>query len=149
MQLDQLPSYVIVIAASNHAELLDRAVWRRFQLRLAFPAPDRRQIEVFLDRVMSTWPKTPRPPIQKIAGRLGSVSYAEALDFCQNVRRRHILGLGEVTIDEALDKELDLWAARVWPEAVDGERPEQASPAANAASRARPSRRKAEGRSPA
>jgi SpoVK/Ycf46/Vps4 family AAA+-type ATPase len=39
MQLDQLPSYVIVIAASNHAELLDRAVWRRFQVRLAFPAP--------------------------------------------------------------------------------------------------------------
>ncbi|MDI7864219.1 ATP-binding protein [Rhizobiaceae bacterium n13] len=29
MQLDQLPSYVVVMAATNHAELLDRAVWRR------------------------------------------------------------------------------------------------------------------------
>ncbi len=92
MQLDQLPSYVIVIAASNHAELLDRAVWRRFQLRLAFPAPDRRSIEVFLDRIMSTWPTMPDVAIQKIAGMLGPVSYAEALDFCQNVRRRQILG---------------------------------------------------------
>ncbi|TIS95391.1 MAG: AAA family ATPase, partial [Mesorhizobium sp.] len=55
MQLDQLPSYVIVIAATNHAELLDRAVWRRFQLRLGFPAPDKKQIEVFLDRVISHW----------------------------------------------------------------------------------------------
>jgi AAA+ superfamily predicted ATPase len=34
MQIDDLPSYTIVVAATNHAELLDRAVWRRFQLRL-------------------------------------------------------------------------------------------------------------------
>ena len=39
MQLDQMPSYVVVIAATNHAELLDRAVWRRFQMRLGFPSP--------------------------------------------------------------------------------------------------------------
>src|SRR5580704_5756088 len=50
MQIDELPSYTIVIAATNHAELLDRAVWRRFQLRLGFPAPDKKQIEIFLNR---------------------------------------------------------------------------------------------------
>ncbi|MGK3796940.1 AAA family ATPase, partial [Enterococcus faecium] len=38
-QLDQLPSYVVVVAATNHAELLDRAVWRRFQLRIDMPSP--------------------------------------------------------------------------------------------------------------
>jgi SpoVK/Ycf46/Vps4 family AAA+-type ATPase len=57
MQLDQLPSYVVVVAATNHAELLDRAVWRRFQIRLALPAPDRSLVEVFLDRVISRWKK--------------------------------------------------------------------------------------------
>ena len=147
MQIDQLPSYVVIIAATNHAELLDRAVWRRFQLRLAFPAPDRRQIEIFIDRVISSWPEVPTPSVQKIASRLGPVSYAEALEFCQNVRRRHILGLGEKAIDNALEDELALWAARVWPEALNGERSNQASSAAGTAPRARPSRRKAEGRS--
>jgi SpoVK/Ycf46/Vps4 family AAA+-type ATPase len=44
MQVDDLPSYVVVIAATNHAELLDRAVWRRFQLRLSLPAPSQKQI---------------------------------------------------------------------------------------------------------
>ncbi|MCA8838275.1 MAG: AAA family ATPase, partial [Proteobacteria bacterium] len=34
MQVDDLPSHTIIIAASNHPELLDRATWRRFQLRL-------------------------------------------------------------------------------------------------------------------
>lgn len=132
MQLDQLPSYVVVIVATNHAELLDRAVWRRFQVRLGFPAPDQKQIEIFLDRIMSEWPETPRLSIKKIGGKIGLISYAEALDFCQNVRRRHILGLGEVGVDEALSIELDLWSSRVRPEKIDAERSEQTTPEANA-----------------
>ena len=142
MQLDQLPSYVIVIAASNHAELLDRAVWRRFQVRLAFPAPDRANVEVFLDRVIFGWPAAPRLSVQKIAAKLGLVSYAEALDFCQNVRRRDILGLGEVGIDQAIEAELELWSSRVRPEALNGERPEQTTAEADAPARARQARRK-------
>jgi MoxR-like ATPase len=144
MQLDQLPSYVVVIAATNHAELLDRAVWRRFQIRLAFPAPDRKLVEVFLDRIISNWPEAPRMPVQKIAGKLGSVSFAEVLDFCQTIRRRHILGLGDVKIDDALATELDLWSSRVRPGEMNGERSEQTAPEADASRSARPSRRQEE-----
>jgi SpoVK/Ycf46/Vps4 family AAA+-type ATPase len=143
MQLDQLPSYVTIIAATNHAELLDRAVWRRFQMRLSFPAPDRKHVEVFLDRIISNWPAAPKLSVQKIAGKLGSVSYAEALDFCQNVRRRHILGLGEVRIEDALATELDLWSSRVRPEELNAERSKQAPVEADASSPSRSSRRKA------
>jgi SpoVK/Ycf46/Vps4 family AAA+-type ATPase len=127
MQLDQLPSYVIVIAATNHAELLDRAVWRRFQLRLGFPAPDEKQIEIFLNRVISQWPDQPRLSARAVGAKLGSVSFAEAIDFCQNVRRRQILGLGELSIDDAVRAELDLWASRVRPEVTNGERSDQAA----------------------
>lgn len=134
MQLDQLPSYVIVVAATNHGELLDRAVWRRFQMRLALPAPRRSEIAVFLDRIMSKWSEMPTLALSKIAAKLGNVSYAEALDFCQNVRRRQILGLGEVSIDAALRAELDLWTKRVTPEVLDAERSLQAPPEADPAS---------------
>jgi len=41
LQIDRLPSHVIVVAATNHGELLDRAAWRRFQLRLALQPPSR------------------------------------------------------------------------------------------------------------
>jgi SpoVK/Ycf46/Vps4 family AAA+-type ATPase len=132
MQLDQLPSYVVVIAATNHAELLDRAVWRRFQMRLALPAPDQKAVAVFLDRVVTDWPSVPKMARGKIAARLGKVSYAEAFDFCQNVRRRQILGLGEMSVDEALRAELDLWASRVTPELIDAQRSDETTSTPNA-----------------
>lgn len=122
MQLDQLPSYVVVVAATNHGELLDRAVWRRFQMRLAVPAPQRKEVTVFLDRVLSEWPNMPKMVPAKIAAKLGVISYAEVLDFCQNVRRRQILGLGEISVDDALRAELGLWASRVTPEVINAER---------------------------
>ena len=142
MQLDQLPSYVVVVAATNHAELLDRAVWRRFQIRLALPAPDRKHIEVFLDRIISNWPEAPRMSAQKIAGKLGGVSYAEVLDFCQSIRRREILGLGEVSIDDALATEINLWSSRVRPEALDAERSRETSSETDTSRSRRPSHRK-------
>jgi SpoVK/Ycf46/Vps4 family AAA+-type ATPase len=143
MQLDQLPSYVVVIAATNHSELLDRAVWRRFQMRLSFPAPDRQRIEGFLDTIISQWPDLPKATSKTISGKLGPVSFAEALDFCQNVRRRQILGLGELSVDDALRSELDLWATRVGPVILNGERSDQtdveAAPQRTRSKTARPS----------
>ena len=44
MQVDGLPSYTVTVAATNHPELLDRAVWRRFQLRLSLDAPTERDL---------------------------------------------------------------------------------------------------------
>ena len=86
-QLDHMPSYVVVTAATNHAELLDRAVWRRFQLRLGFPPPDEAMVAAYLDRLIESWPERPRAGVSEIARKLAAVSYSEALDFCQNVRR--------------------------------------------------------------
>ena len=116
MQLDQLPSYVLTIAATNHAELLDRAVWRRFQSKIAFPAPKENEISLYIQRIMDSWPQLPQISAQDMASKLNASSYAEAKDFCQNVRRRHILGLGETSIDSAIASELEQWIARVKPE---------------------------------
>jgi SpoVK/Ycf46/Vps4 family AAA+-type ATPase len=52
MQIDDLPSYTVIVAASNHAELLDRATWRRFQLRLTLPPPTTRALETYLTKFL-------------------------------------------------------------------------------------------------
>src|SRR3546814_11424077 len=94
MQLDQLPSYVIVFAATNHAELLDRAVWRRFQMRLSFHMPDRSGVEALLARSLSRWPQAPKSTVSRIAARLGPLHSSALMDFCQHVRRGYFLGVG-------------------------------------------------------
>ncbi len=46
--LDGWPSTSLIIAATNHAELLDPAVWRRFDLDIQFEYPNQMTIEKFL-----------------------------------------------------------------------------------------------------
>lgn len=129
MQIDQLPTYVVTVAATNHAELLDRAVWRRFQLRLAMPQPTRDALAVFLDRQFESWPEPAGIEPSALATCLAPVSFAEALEFCQTVRRQHILSLGNRALRDILTEQLKLWTARVAPEEADATRSGETSPA--------------------
>jgi SpoVK/Ycf46/Vps4 family AAA+-type ATPase len=115
MQLDQLPSYVVAVAATNHAELLDRAVWRRFQLRLDMPAPDAARRAVLVARFFDAWPESAGLSPERLAEKLGAVSFAEVFEFCQNVRRRHILTQGGESLRALVAEEIELWASRVAP----------------------------------
>ena len=112
MQVDALPSYTVVIAASNHSELLDRAVWRRFQFRLELPAPTQTQIGRYLETFASTMDEPLGMAPNGIARSLGKISYAEAEEFCIGVRRRLALSLGEGSLKSIVSDELKLWKAR-------------------------------------
>jgi AAA+ superfamily predicted ATPase len=115
MQIDQLPSYVIATAATNHGELLDRAVWRRFQLRIDLPAPDAPRRAVFISRFMDIWQQDVGLTAAQLADQLGQVSYAEVSEFCMGVRRRHILSQGSESLRQIVKDELQLWMSRVTP----------------------------------
>lgn len=116
MQIDQLPSYVVAVAATNHAELLDRAVWRRFQLRLAMPRPSREALSAFIGHQFDSWPEPAGISADVLAQKLGGTSFAEALEFCQAVRRQHILSLGSQALKDILREQVELWSSRVGPE---------------------------------
>lgn len=44
-EVDDWPDGGLLVAASNHAELLDPAVWRRFDMRVEFDLPERSAVE--------------------------------------------------------------------------------------------------------
>ena len=94
MQVDGLPSYTVTVAATNHPELLDRAVWRRFQLRLVLPAPSEKELAGYLARFERRSGVGWGMASVDLARRLFPVSYAEAEEFCLDVRRRLVLAQG-------------------------------------------------------
>src|SRR5690606_36394933 len=50
LQIDNLPPHVLLIAATNHTQLVDKAFWRRFQLHINLPNPHNAMILKWLDR---------------------------------------------------------------------------------------------------
>lgn len=117
LQIDDLPSWTIVATATNHPELLDRAVWRRFQLRLDLPAPTHSQIVDFIKRFFRDreLPQPPQSGPQEIARALAGASFAETEEFCLAVLRSHVLSLGEGKLDRIVTRELRQWRARATP----------------------------------
>ena len=51
-QLDDWPSSGLLVAATNHSELLDPAVWRRFEQHVEFPLPDRESVRTYLSSLL-------------------------------------------------------------------------------------------------
>lgn len=112
MQIDSLPSYVVVVAATNHAELLDRAVWRRFQLRLDLPKPKTAEVASFLSRLSERSKIDLGVPFQSIAKALGQISYSEAEEFFLDSARRQVLTAGEQAASRITREQIKQWQAR-------------------------------------
>lgn len=117
LQVDRLPSHVVVIAATNHPELLDRAAWRRMQLRLELPQPTRAAKVEWLD----AWAERNKVDLglssRTISDRLGEVSFAELEEFALDIQRRLILSGPEPDARQVAQQVLAQWSQRVDPEA--------------------------------
>lgn len=50
--VDAWPSHSVLIAATNHPELLDPAVWRRFERVVEFPLPSQEELRAVVARAM-------------------------------------------------------------------------------------------------
>ncbi len=115
LQLDSLPSHVVIVTATNHPELLDRAVWRRFQLRLGLPSPSRAQVEKwfisFQQRLSEPLGFSPRTLADKLYGD----SYAELEEFCDDVLRKFVLNSPGTSIRTIISSKLKQWQSRVKP----------------------------------
>jgi SpoVK/Ycf46/Vps4 family AAA+-type ATPase len=52
-EMDAWPSSALLLAATNHSELIDPALWRRFDLTLEFPRPERRLIAETVEHLLA------------------------------------------------------------------------------------------------
>ncbi len=73
--MDYLPQEALLIAATNHAEILDPALVRRFQLRVQFELPDDAILDEYYNYITSPF----HEDLRNISRRYG-ISFAEARD---------------------------------------------------------------------
>jgi AAA+ superfamily predicted ATPase len=115
LQMDQLPSHVVIVTATNHAELLDRAVWRRFELRLQLPAPGTKQIDEFLARLFAGLKLAHGFKPAGLGKRLRGATYSEIEDLFRDVSRRVILAGPDAEMKGILFDRLSNWKQRETP----------------------------------
>ncbi|MEC1158998.1 AAA family ATPase [Cytobacillus horneckiae] len=100
LQIDRLPSHVVVITATNHPELLDRAVWRRFQVKLELAHPTKKQINQWLDKYEIDYDMPLEYTRRTLIDNLEGMSFSNLNDFGLDIRRRYVLSLPNANTKE-------------------------------------------------
>ncbi len=112
LQLDDLPSYCVLVAATNYPELLDRATWRRFQARLVLDKPGEEQLIAYVTDQLRSLGDTPGYTAKRLAGAIEPQSYSDAENFFLDVRRRFVLGQGSISLRAVIDDRVRAWRER-------------------------------------
>ena len=107
LNLDQLPSYVVVIVATNHPELLDRAAWRRFQTSIVLDKPTLRQILQWIRRFELHTGLHLRISESMIIRKLKGASFADVEELCRDVQRRTILDGADASVSRIALQQLE------------------------------------------
>jgi SpoVK/Ycf46/Vps4 family AAA+-type ATPase len=113
LQMDQLPSHVVIVTATNHAELLDRAVWRRFEVRLHLPPPSPAEALEFLVRLFADFQLASGFKTGTLARHLGGATYSELEDLFRDIARRAVLESPEPDFPRVVRERLAAWKQRV------------------------------------
>ena len=110
LQIDALPSYVVIIAATNHDSLLDTAVWRRFQLKMELSKPSANDLELWLSRFEKHNKFKFDVGINSMAKMLIGKSFAEAEEFALSVYRQYLLNQPNANIKNITESQLKLYS---------------------------------------
>lgn len=74
--IDYYPENALLLCATNHPEIIDTALLRRFQLKINYTMPSAEFLDTFYDDLLSKFPEE----FQKIE-RKYEISFAEAKDY--------------------------------------------------------------------
>ena len=99
-QIDDWPSSTALLGATNHPDLLDPAIWRRFELHVNFPLPDEIGVAQFIENLLAPY----FPPAKKWAGVLGIIFAGRSFSDIERdlLTARRNAALGKESLDDQL-----------------------------------------------
>lgn len=110
LQIDSLPSYVIVIAATNHDGLLDKAAWRRFQIKMELPMPTRAGLEKWFAHFERSNEFDFGIAPGTLARKTYGCSYSDAEEISKEILRRYVLSLPCGSVKPITERVISMWA---------------------------------------
>jgi ATP-dependent 26S proteasome regulatory subunit len=99
--LDALGPHSIVLAATNHEELLDRAIWRRFAYRLELRYPSRDERKTLWTQFLRPLAFDPRD-VALLSDLSDGFSGSDINEASLRVRRRGLMKQGQPELQDAL-----------------------------------------------
>lgn len=112
LQLDDLPSYCVLVAATNHSELLDRATWRRFEIKLELGRPSDEQMTDYFFQQMKEFEDNFGFTAKRLRAAIAPRNFSEAEDFFLDIRRRFALAQGNVTFRTLVKDRVSAWTSQ-------------------------------------
>ena len=97
LQLDDLPSYCVLVAATNHPELLDRATWRRFEIQLKLDHPSDEQMIAYFTYRLREFNDKSGYSAKRLRSVVAPKSFSDAEDFFLDLHRRCALAQGRIS----------------------------------------------------
>ncbi|MBS0189677.1 MAG: AAA family ATPase [Planctomycetes bacterium] len=90
-EIDDWPPTGLLVAATNHPDLLDPAVWRRFEMRVEFPMPSADQVRQAIDTFLGAPKDRSRAWHDAVALTLQGLSFSEVERELMQARREAII----------------------------------------------------------
>ena len=99
-EIDEWPPSCLLLAATNHAKLLDPAVWRRFEVVVEFPLPEPEVVATVLRDHLDLDSISPWPAV--LSRALAGSSFSDALQAASLARR--VAALDGCSVETALER---------------------------------------------
>ena len=97
--IDYLPADTLLICATNFYNSIDKAILRRFQIRLKFEMPNNEELDIYYDKLLLHFPDH----LQDIP-RKYDLSYAEVKDYIHTTMKRQIIAELELLEQQQLNE---------------------------------------------
>lgn len=113
-ELDDWPAGKLVIGATNHPQLLDPAVFRRFEFRLDLSTPTERVLSRLIDSLYPRKSRVPKLWADVLPPLLAGTSHSELSRVLMRMRRAQAMN-PDLTEEEALKPVIEDYTTRMDP----------------------------------
>ena len=91
-ELESCPSTCVVIGATNHPELLDKAIWRRFDRSLTIPMPEENERMQLLQRHLGKLNQAAKKTtIEYLSRNTKNINAADICKMCEHIKRQTLI----------------------------------------------------------